>query len=222
MHAPLVRVLLLVADTACMNYGMRPPRPPPPSQEQQKFFRRDALSGNYRFDVKLTTAWRVAAGTLALLEAATILAKELPARYSSELPFLSMIFPCKAALNLRITPTFLIGSVLAIAGGLIRVSCHHALGRFFTWQLSLRRMGLITIGIPLALLSPGSYFVETGLASSWLNRGIAGAAVLYMAFITTRLFSRVPKEDEVLSTHFGEEWRAWAKKTPYKLVPFIY
>ncbi|KAJ2972238.1 hypothetical protein NUW54_g12313 [Trametes sanguinea] len=113
-------MLLLIADTACMNYGMRPPRPPPPSQEQQKFFRRDALSGNYRFDVKLTTAWRVAAGTLALVEAATIIVKQLPARYSDELPLFT-IFPWKAASSLRITPTFLVGSALAIAGGLIAV-----------------------------------------------------------------------------------------------------
>ncbi|CDO68286.1 hypothetical protein BN946_scf184799.g13 [Trametes cinnabarina] len=240
MHASLAKAALLVADTVCIHYGLSPPGPPPSPTEQQRFFKPDALAGTYWLHSTCVCAWRVAAGTLAIVEAATILARHIPPRYASailtNLPF------TKGVLNLRMTSTFLAGSALAIAGGLIRICCHHALGKFFTWQLSVQDghklvtagpyaivrhpsyvgWALITLGMPLALFTPGSYFVESGLAGSRLYRSVAGAAVLYMAFLTMRLLRRVPKEDEVLSTHFGDQWRAWAKTTPYKLVPFIY
>ncbi|KAL7283390.1 hypothetical protein ACG7TL_002820 [Trametes sanguinea] len=135
MHIPLVKVLLLVVDTVCTNYGMRPPRPPPSSQEQQKFFRRDALSGNYQFDIKYSLR---------------------------DTRLKSFAFPWETASSLRITPAFFIGFVLAITGGVIRVSCHHALGKFFTWQLSVQDdHKLVTTG-PSSVVRHPSH-VEWGL-----------------------------------------------------------
>ena len=32
----------------------------------------------------------------------------------------------------------------------------------------------------------------------------------------------VPREDAVLRKEFGTEWEAWAKRTPYRLVPYEY
>ena len=33
---------------------------------------------------------------------------------------------------------------------------------------------------------------------------------------------RMDSEDAMLGKAFGEEWRAWVKKVPYKLIPLVY
>jgi len=33
---------------------------------------------------------------------------------------------------------------------------------------------------------------------------------------------RMNKEDAMLEENFGEAWRAWAKRVPYRLVPGVY
>ena len=80
----------------------------------------------------------------------------------------------------------------------------------------------MVLGNTLLVWSPGSYFVESGLAGvpSW--RAAACVHTLYCAAITAMLLSRAPKEDAVMKKEFGAKWEAWAEKTPYKLVPFIY
>ena len=36
------------------------------------------------------------------------------------------------------------------------------------------------------------------------------------------LVIRTDSEDAMLEGAFGEEWRAWVKKVPYKLIPLVY
>ena len=33
---------------------------------------------------------------------------------------------------------------------------------------------------------------------------------------------RARVEDEALRRAFGEEWEAWARRTPYSLIPYVY
>jgi len=38
----------------------------------------------------------------------------------------------------------------------------------------------------------------------------------------TSLLLRINQEEEVVKSHFGEEWKRWAKVVRYRLVPGIY
>ncbi|KAF8121132.1 hypothetical protein EV363DRAFT_1366679, partial [Boletus edulis] len=46
------------------------------------------------------------------------------------------------------------------------------------------------------------------------------ATGLYLAYAW--LYGRMNREDEMLQKNFGEEWRAWAKRVPYRLLPGVY
>ena len=43
-----------------------------------------------------------------------------------------------------------------------------------------------------------------------------------LATLLIGIHQRMGREDAMLERHFGEAWRAWAKKVPYRLVPGVY
>ena len=45
---------------------------------------------------------------------------------------------------------------------------------------------------------------------------------LYSVILVVSLWVRMDKEDKVLREHFGEEWDAYAARTRYRVVPFLY
>jgi protein-S-isoprenylcysteine O-methyltransferase Ste14 len=148
-----------------------------------------------------------------------------------------------AASKLRISPEYLAAWLLAMSGLALRRSCYHALGRLFTYELSIRKdHHLVTTG-PYAVVRHPSY---TGVAmcvsgatisfilpGSWLGgcsdllsgdklcstvtiAGVVGAPLILL------LTGRIGKEDEILRQRFGEEWDAWRVRVPYKLIPGVY
>lgn len=141
-----------------------------------------------------------------------------------------------------ITTTYVIGWTLIVLGASIRLHCYHTLGRHFTFELSLRKdQTLITHG-PYALVRHPSYtgtmLVTTGMVicqlgpGSWLSQcgllryapGVV-AALLWagvLKSVDVMLLARIGKEDAVLRKEFGDQWAAWEKKTPYRLLPFVY
>ena len=144
--------------------------------------------------------------------------------------------------GLRLTPLSVAGCVLGIAGGLLRTQCYHELGRLFTFELSIRDnhtlvttgpysivrhpayLGalLLFTGNVALLVSKGSWFMESGLWDTVWGRGVACSALGSLLAIALGLFSRVDREDRMMRKEFGEEWEKWAKKTPYRLIPFLY
>ena len=144
--------------------------------------------------------------------------------------------------GLRLTPLSVAGCVLGIAGGLLRTQCYHELGRLFTFELSIRDnhtlvttgpysivrhpayLGalLLFTGNVALLVSKGSWFMESGLWDTVWGRGVACSALGSLLAIALGLFSRVDREDRLMRKEFGEEWEKWAKKTPYRLIPFLY
>ena len=134
------------------------------------------------------------------------------------------------------------GCLLGIAGGLLRMSCHTSLGRFFTWEIGLREdhqlvttgpykyvrhpsysgWVLLLVGHYLLLSSNGSLFVEARLWDTTLGRVAACASMAHLTWVTAGLLYRTRTEDEMLRKEFREEWDAWAKRTPYRVVPFVY
>ena len=51
---------------------------------------------------------------------------------------------------------------------------------------------------------------------------LTGVWVTLLGILFVTLSKRMDKEDAMLEKNFGEEWRAWAKKVPFRLVPGVY
>lgn len=127
-------------------------------------------------------------------------------------------------------------------GALFRLASYRELGRFFTWELSVKKdhhlvttgpysivrhpayLGniFISTGALITFLGPGSWYNEGGWLSTTGGKALAVVWVVYNAWVAIGLSSRVGKEDEVLRDQFPEEWARWAVKTPYRLIPFVY
>ncbi|KAG2099912.1 uncharacterized protein F5147DRAFT_582484 [Suillus discolor] len=141
-----------------------------------------------------------------------------------------------------ITFLFVFGTTLAITGGLIRWWCYRTLGRFFTFQLSVREgQHIITTG-PYAVIRHPAYtaglaeiiglLILHGSTNSWLRYsgvlaipGLKVIVVVWLAEITLLMISvvlRVSHEDEVLKSAFRDEWEAWAEGVRYRLIPGVY
>lgn len=122
------------------------------------------------------------------------------------------------------------------------MQCHRTLGRFFTWRLavldghqlvtagpysvvrhpSYSGFLLILAGQGLMTFSRGSYFVASGLSDSVVGRAVALVTMGWLAFVSANMVGRVRTEDDVLRKEFGTQWDEWAKRTPYRLVPYVY
>ncbi|PIL34316.1 transcription factor [Ganoderma sinense ZZ0214-1] len=178
--------------------------------------------------------------SISFIEAALILWHESSSAFSAYVPRATL--PFVELESLRPSLVSLAGCVLGIAGGLLRMRCYRELGRLYTFELSVRDdHKLITTG-PYSIVrhpaylgsfvfqagnivllaSKGSWFVESGLWGTLWGKAIASSAVGSMLWIALQLFLRVDEEDMVMRKEFGEEWDEWAKKTAYRLIPFVY
>ncbi|TFK93096.1 hypothetical protein K466DRAFT_161245 [Polyporus arcularius HHB13444] len=177
--------------------------------------------------------------SLVIFEIATILATYLPPPYAERiLPMLAWR-PATSALGVGITSTFLLGTLLCAVGGVIRILCYRALGRHFTFELSLRKdhklvtdgpysivrhpsytaLIMVTIGTLLCLTSTGSWLSESGILGTLIGRLLIVAWAGEVAWIPVVMIMRVGTEDEILRNEFMNEWLEWSKRTPYKLIP---
>ena len=142
----------------------------------------------------------------------------------------------------RLSPSFAIGWALTIVGPMLRFACYRELGRFFTFDVAIRKdHRLITTG-PYAFVrhpaytgllmtiwgeavvqfSTGSWFVEHGCSQHIMGKiyiVVLTAPVLLVTYLCTM---RCRSEDRILREQFGKEWDTWAYRTRYRLVPFIY
>lgn len=148
----------------------------------------------------------------------------------------------RVASNIHVTPLFVVGSALAIVGGLMRLSCYRTLGRLFTYELSiLKDHRLVTTGLYgfvrhpsylgytlsltglcLCQMTRGSWLMETGVLNSWVGRVVVGLWNLWAWYLWLCVFSRARKEDEYLREQFGQQWIEWQKRVPYRVLPGIF
>ena len=174
-------------------------------------------------------------------ESVVLLANTFPWAIPGEVLSTLMRYPGNVS-ALRITPTWLIGSALIASGGYVREICYRELGRFFTWELSLKRdQNLITtgpysivrhpgytgnwlvlIGAFLCQIGPGTWMTESGWLEIRSVRVLNVAMLAHMTIISCFMIRRTYMEDQVLKERFPEEWRAWVRRTPYKLIPYIF
>ena len=143
----------------------------------------------------------------------------------------------------RCTSTFLVGTLLMCLGAAIRAAAYEYLGRHFTFRLAYAKdQKLVTsgpyaivrhpsylggviafFGIALAQLGPGSIFDQLCLWRSPLLAALgAFECILVISLCAWTVFDRMPKEDRDMQLHFKDEWERWAKRTPHKILPYIY
>ena len=132
-----------------------------------------------------------------------------------------------------LTPSFLAGLVILLCGASIRLWSYHVLGSLFTFEVVIKDdHKLITSGpysyvrhpsytaFSLALTLPGgSYAYESGmLQTSWGAIFAVSWGRMQVGLVVAAV-RQIPVADIALREALGEEWDAWARKTPYALVP---
>ena len=147
------------------------------------------------------------------------------------------------ASKIRFTPLFLVGWLLVLSGSLIRLACYRALGKLFTFELSIRKnhklitsgpyaivrhpaytgLFMIMLGYSLWQLGGGSWLREcSGLSlDGTLGRGLLFTSVTTDLFVVLALVSRTYREDAMLREEFSD-WDRWAERVPCKLIPYVY
>ncbi|KAG2361589.1 hypothetical protein BDR07DRAFT_1358766 [Suillus spraguei] len=144
------------------------------------------------------------------------------------------------------SPALIAGSCLSIIGSAIRIHCYSTLGRLFTFELSIRQDHELVTSGPYSIVRHPSYagglcvFLGTLLCHlqtrSWLVScsGVFPSSdqrvKLVLGCIWASLFSllysglgaRIQKEEVMLQGNFGDQWRSYVKKVPYRLVPWLF
>ena len=146
------------------------------------------------------------------------------------------------ATGARISASFLVGILLAVFGAWIRASCYKHLGRHFTFELTLQQnhqlitngpysvvrhpsytgMFVFSLGSIMCLFGPGSLWQTAKLWTSPLGLVVGGLFIVYRLYVNAVLFARVAREDIVLRQEFKDEWVKWARRTRYRLIPYLY
>ena len=63
---------------------------------------------------------------------------------------------------------------------------------------------------------------ECGLLETLMGRILIAIWLAIAGAVVVSLLLRIPNEDKLLHTKFGEEWEVWARRVHYKLVPCMY
>ncbi|KAE9400514.1 hypothetical protein BT96DRAFT_975224 [Gymnopus androsaceus JB14] len=220
--------------------ALTPPNPPASREEISKYPPGDRLSGRA---FSLVVAEKALLLTFILCEIMVIISTHYATSVFAEMTMNTLVRISNHELHApTITPIFLVGFFLTLCGAWVRWSSYRALGRLFTFGLSIRdKHKLITTGpysivrhpsyigslcvhtgIFLCVFGPGSWIYECG----WWNLGsikiLAMLVAAISASILSVLFNRMGLEDKMMQKEFGPQWDVWAKNVPYKLLPGIF
>jgi protein-S-isoprenylcysteine O-methyltransferase Ste14 len=172
-----------------------------------------------------------------LAEAAVILTPHIPPYYIP--PIISTILPKLGSPNTtNLTAASAFGSFMFVMAGYIRWQCYRTLGRFFTFELSIRDgHKLVTsgpysvvrhpsyTGIPICFIgacamyyAPGSWLRASGVLGLPYVSMVAGTWAALMVTVIVILMVRIPREDEMMARGIGKEWEEWAQRVKYRLI----
>jgi len=138
--------------------------------------------------------------------------------------------------------SLIVGTTLISLAGLIRWKCYRTLGRFFTFQLSIRKGHQLVTSGPYSIVRHPSYSatilallgvaIAHGYSGSWLrNSGVAdnvwvkSAALTWvglLSIVNISVFPRCLQEDKMMKEKFGREWKEWASKVRFRMIPGIF
>jgi len=148
----------------------------------------------------------------------------------------------QSASRININATFMLGWILTTIGTAIRVASYRELGRFFTFDLSIRKehklvtsgpysyvrhpsyTGLILAfaGIAICLLREGSWARASGALDTSLGHYIERLLFGFVLFVPVNVGRRTYREDGMMKAEFRGQWEEWAKNVPYKLFPGVF
>ncbi|KAM6504224.1 hypothetical protein JOM56_001167 [Amanita muscaria] len=198
-------------------------RPQPPVAEKKK-----ALRGIREFIIPRAALIGTICVDIAAIVETTLILKQ-------------SISPPEAEIrSLYLTPTAVVGTLMAMATGYIRYWSTATLGTMFTFEVTIQEnhklitdgpYGIVRhpayagsiigyLGTMLYFLGPGSLqrATMTSAASSYFWSMLPVGLVLVIILH----WRRADEEDKLIKNQFGEEWGKWAKKVPYKLYPYIH
>jgi len=239
----LLRIPFILSGTWAAYVAATPPNPPPEKAEQIK------RTGSEHFMAVGIYCGPVIAKilfwALASVEIVVIIASVDPSSPLSTWIFSTLVVnnsPTMAS-KIRFTPLFLVGWLLVLSGGLIRLACYRELDDLFTFELSMRKNHKLITSGPYAFVRHPAY---TGLfmamlgyslcqlgGGSWLRecsgisldgtfgRGLVFTWVISDVFMVLALVSRTYREDAMLRKEFSD-WDRWAERVPCKLIPYVY
>ncbi|KAG6328639.1 hypothetical protein ID866_10449 [Astraeus odoratus] len=82
------------------------------------------------------------------------------------------------------------------------------------------------LGHQLAFFDRNSWLLNcSGLAARdgyVLTCLLRALTAIMVCTVLTFLHRRMDSEDAMLERHFGKEWRDWARRVPYRMVPWVY
>ncbi|KAG2040969.1 hypothetical protein BDR03DRAFT_947816 [Suillus americanus] len=234
------KICLLLCATGAQYFAMTPPNARPSAKE--------ALNPT---GLEVVTPWIhiVVKSFIGVCVLSDIILACTMGKESTPIPksFTTLLVRSDFCSNLDHTtssPALIVGSCLSVVGSAIRMQCYSTLGRFFTFELSIRQdHKLITSG-PYAIVRHPSYIgglcVFLGIllchfhTRSWLVScsGVfpSSGAKLTLGYIWVGLLSllysglggRIEKEEAMLEGNFGDQWKSYVKRVPYKLVPWLF
>jgi len=249
--SPSLKIPLLLANPIFLHFSVSPPpvssSPPATEDERRKYSNEDKSDLLSSVHGWILVILRVIFTMMCIGEAYLIMYAKYrcdpPQLFIS--PVLATVFPSSSlasAPHISLSSTFLLGTILIYLGTTVRRLCYRYLGRFFTFELALRRdhelittgpysiirhpaysgQLLVNIGIVFTELGSGSMWTECNMWSVPFWKFIGTCWCALWLFGTVSMFKRTWKEDEVLRKEFGKRWDMWAQHTQFKLIPFVF
>ncbi|KAI0311443.1 hypothetical protein OF83DRAFT_1068801 [Amylostereum chailletii] len=233
----LLKLPFLASGAMGVWFALTPPNPPPESKERQK---RTGVERTFGVVVRVHAfVWKVSVLANIFMEAMSILSAYSGHGTIESLNWLHNHSPQHSS---TLGPSFLLGWFATLTSGLLRLACYKALGRMFTFEITLREnhklitrgpytyvrhpsyTGIVlgVVGTLLMHFGPGSWFREVGWLQTTVGQSYAVSWVMMETYVLASIMMRVPMEDELLRRQFGQEWETWAAKVRYRVIPGIF
>ncbi|KAI0081271.1 hypothetical protein K474DRAFT_1587999 [Panus rudis PR-1116 ss-1] len=234
----LAKAALVLSNAVCTQISFSPPRPPV-SPEDEKTYKADHKSRDWLPGMGRGLPWAFKVVVL-LFNAAEILTL-LSIAFPSEFRWMRLV--STAGRSPYISSHFIFGTIIVHLATYLRITCYRLLGEHFTYELSIQKnhklithgpyayvrhpsyaaIILFMLGIWMAQMKPGSWYVECGIGNTSIGGRVSGYVWMFLTLGGVALSSnRCAKEDRVLRRQFQDEWLRWHEQTPYRLVPYIY
>ncbi|KAJ7115385.1 hypothetical protein C8R44DRAFT_794566 [Mycena epipterygia] len=243
MTLALLKLPLILCDIICMRITSTPPNPRI-ALGQHIVYIPDWRERFLQSLARPCVLFRTISYTLNVLQICLIIASHTPTHAISKSIILhaSPASTPTCSMRLSTTPVSLLGTGITLVGTILRVQCYRALGRHFTFELSLQKghklithgpyaivrhpsytaIVLTLVGAWMTLALRGSYVWECTVWGGAVGRAIMGLWMGVALAVIASLFLRVPMEDDMLKERFGSEWEEWKRAVPSKIIPVIF
>ena len=127
-------------------------------------------------------------------------------------------------------------------GTSLRLWCFRTLDRFFTFEVTLKKDHQLCTGGPYSFVrhpaytgwifqcvglalwngGAGSWARESGFLNTVIGRIAASVFMAVETYMCLSMVHRCSQEDMLMGDKFGTEWLVWARRVPYRLLPYLY